>query len=151
MTKLADDETYNKRYENLTPSEKQEIDAQKRKRLKEAQAEVDKGDSFSQRASDVTGRVLRGAAELVGSTRAKTEQQNANAEIDKREADRQRRLQEAKDSANWAERDRALYNSKTPGKLKDNPLPLKKGGKVSSASRRADGIAQKGRTKGRMV
>jgi hypothetical protein len=28
---------------------------------------------------------------------------------------------------------------------------LKKGGKVSSASKRADGIAQRGKTKGRMV
>ena len=29
--------------------------------------------------------------------------------------------------------------------------PMKKGGKVSSASSRADGIAQRGKTKGRMV
>jgi hypothetical protein len=32
------------------------------------------------------------------------------------------------------------------------PMPrMKKGGKVSSASKRADGIAVKGKTKGRMV
>lgn len=31
------------------------------------------------------------------------------------------------------------------------PTPMKKGGKVSSASKRADGIAIKGKTKGRMV
>jgi hypothetical protein len=31
------------------------------------------------------------------------------------------------------------------------PKPMKKGGKVSSASKRADGIATKGKTKGRMV
>jgi len=39
-----------------------------------------------------------------------------------------------------------------------NPVPpnrsnptMKKGGKVASASRRADGIAQRGKTKGRMI
>jgi hypothetical protein len=34
---------------------------------------------------------------------------------------------------------------------KDDYVPFKKGGKVSSASSRADGIAQRGKTKGRMV
>ena len=38
---------------------------------------------------------------------------------------------------------------KKGGKAK--PKKMAKGGKVSSASRRADGIAQKGKTKGRMV
>ena len=32
-----------------------------------------------------------------------------------------------------------------------NVTGMKKGGKVSSASKRADGIAQRGKTKGRMV
>ena len=31
------------------------------------------------------------------------------------------------------------------------PMPMKKGGKVSSASKRADGCAIKGKTRGRMV
>jgi hypothetical protein len=31
------------------------------------------------------------------------------------------------------------------------PMPMKKGGKVSSASKRADGCAVRGKTKGRMV
>jgi hypothetical protein len=30
-------------------------------------------------------------------------------------------------------------------------MPMKKGGKVSSASKRADGIAKKGKTRGRMI
>jgi hypothetical protein len=37
---------------------------------------------------------------------------------------------------------------KVPGK---KPLKMKNGGAVSSASKRADGIAMKGKTKGRMV
>ena len=32
-----------------------------------------------------------------------------------------------------------------------NPRAMKNGGKISSASKRADGIAQRGKTKGRMV
>jgi hypothetical protein len=38
-----------------------------------------------------------------------------------------------------------------PIKKPSNPFNLKKGGKVSSASRRADGIAQRGKTKGRYL
>ena len=34
---------------------------------------------------------------------------------------------------------------------KEKPTGMKKGGKVSSASRRADGCAKRGKTKGRMV
>lgn len=37
---------------------------------------------------------------------------------------------------------------KVPGK---RPLKMKKGGMVSSASKRADGVAMKGKTKGRFV
>lgn len=38
-----------------------------------------------------------------------------------------------------------------PGQGGQAPMPMKKGGKVSSASKRADGCAIKGKTKGRMV
>ena len=152
MPKLSDDETYLKKYENLSRGEKQELDLAKRKRLAEAQVEADAGDSFSQRAGDVAGRALRGAAELTGSNSAKAAQQEAEDVSAKRVSERQRRLQEAKDSANYAERDRSLYTSKTPGKIKDNMASFKKGGSVkSAASKRADGIAQRGHTKGRYL
>jgi hypothetical protein len=36
-------------------------------------------------------------------------------------------------------------------KAKEAETPMKKGGKVSSASKRADGIAQRGKTRGRIV
>lgn len=41
----------------------------------------------------------------------------------------------------------------TAGEIKAlaNPRAMKKGGKVSSASKRADGIAAKGKTRGRIV
>ena len=85
----------------------------------------------------------------MGSQSAARKQGEEDALIDKRESERQRRLQEAKDSANYKERDRALYGSTTPGKLKDNMLEFKKGGSVGSASKRADGIAQRGKTRGK--
>ena len=129
-TKLGDDETYLKKYDNLSRGEKQEIDLAKRARLAEAQAEADAGDSFMQRAGDTVGRVVRGAAAATGSQSAARKQAEIDALADKRESERQRRLQEAKDSADYKERDRALYGSKTPGKLKDNMLEFKKGGSV---------------------
>ncbi len=49
--------------------------------------------------------------------------------------------------------DTRLYN-KSKGKPASGPakfMGMKKGGKVSSASKRADGCAQRGKTKGRMV
>ena len=42
------------------------------------------------------------------------------------------------------------YGVSTPDDI-DQPINMKKGGSVSSASKRADGIAKKGKTKGRMV
>jgi hypothetical protein len=41
-------------------------------------------------------------------------------------------------------------NAKRPCWLQRSPT-MKKGGSVSSASKRADGIAEKGKTRGRMV
>jgi hypothetical protein len=38
-----------------------------------------------------------------------------------------------------------------PGQGGQAPMPMKKGGKVSSASKRADGCAIKGKTRGKMV
>jgi hypothetical protein len=35
--------------------------------------------------------------------------------------------------------------------FKGKIVPMKKGGKVSSASKRADGIAQRGKTRGRVI
>lgn len=48
-------------------------------------------------------------------------------------------------------RRRAAEAGMVPGQGGQAPMPMKKGGKVSSASKRADGCAIKGKTKGRMV
>jgi len=42
------------------------------------------------------------------------------------------------------------YGVSTPDDI-DQPINMKKGGTVSSASKRADGIAMKGKTRGRMM
>ena len=126
-TKLADDETYLKKYDNLSRGDKQELDLAKRARLKEAQAEANAGDSFVQRGGDAVGRVIRS---LAGSPSAKRQQDEVDVFTAKRESERQRRLQEAKDSANYKERDRAAYGSNTPGKIKDNMVGMKKGGAI---------------------
>lgn len=44
-----------------------------------------------------------------------------------------------------------FFNRKAKPRKDDGMVPLKSGGKVSSASSRADGCATKGKTKGRMV
>ena len=44
-----------------------------------------------------------------------------------------------------------LINQKMKPRQGMEPTPMKKGGSVSSASKRADGIAQRGKTKGTMV
>ena len=127
---LSDDETYLKKYDNLSRGEKQALDLAKRERLKQAQAEADAGDSLGQRASDVAGKVLRGLAAATGVPAAARKQAEEDALTAKRESERQRRLQEAKDSANYSERARALYPSKTAGKIDDNMPSFKKGGSV---------------------
>ena len=61
-------------------------------------------------------------------------------------------------SRDWEDKKPGLYIPETneifiyeKSKPKGRSLPLKKGGKVSSASARADGIAQRGKTRGRMI
>ena len=48
-------------------------------------------------------------------------------------------------------RRRAAEAGMVPDQGGQAPMPMKKGGKVSSASKRADGCAIKGKTRGRMV
>lgn len=68
----------------------------------------------------------------------------------------QQKLTPAQQEALDNERDRRLREkeSKAPTTrtmMGEGKLKLKKGGSVGSASRRADGIASRGKTKGRMI
>lgn len=71
------------------------------------------------------------------------------AQVREREliAERKREQANAKNEADYAER-------KARGEIKsafERPENMAKGGKVGSASKRADGIAQRGKTRGTMV
>jgi hypothetical protein len=50
----------------------------------------------------------------------------------------------------WA-KDSIPTNSMLPTNESSNPTPLKRGGKVKSTSNRGDGIAQRGKTKGKFI
>jgi hypothetical protein len=153
---LADDETRLKRYANLSRGEKQAIDLSLRDKLASAQSAADAGDSLWQRASDIGSKVLLATPVTMGSAPARRQLDALNAGAAAREDARQNALQEAQDAANYVGYDRKLYGSSTPGKLSDNFLPFKKGGKVKApartkASKRGDGIASKGHTKGKYL
>lgn len=61
------------------------------------------------------------------------------------EIEREREMQEAMDRAAEISRRSSM------GTLKEKPVKKAKGGTVSSASKRADGCAMRGKTKGRLV
>jgi len=65
----------------------------------------------------------------------------------KAETAEERMVREAKQDAAT---EKGYKEATKPDRLK-KALPFKAGGKVSSASSRADGCAQRGKTKGRMV
>jgi hypothetical protein len=96
-------------------------DLRKQERQEKTRKQLEKDESFGQKASD--------AISDIGSLlmRSKGVGQNLPAPGSATEA-RKRRVEEAK-----------------------KELGMKKGGKVSSASKRADGCAQRGKTRGRMV
>ena len=61
-------------------------------------------------------------------------------------------MQEAADAAMRVKEAMAPTTATTMGRKKGGKIScMKKGGSVSSASKRADGIAQRGKTKGKMV
>lgn len=59
-----------------------------------------------------------------------------------------RRMQEIADEAKTQERTRKAYEQAAPRSMR---LGFASGGSVSSASKRADGCAQRGKTKGRII
>jgi hypothetical protein len=61
------------------------------------------------------------------------------------EIEREREMQEAMDRAAEISRRASM------GTLKEKPVKKAKGGMIGSASKRADGCAMRGKTKGRLV
>ncbi len=135
-TKLADDETRMKPYERLSRGAKQEMDLARRNDLKKAEK-----DNAATPLSDT-------AAKLLASSPFN---RRANEDVADIEASAQRkkdRIQSAKDLADYKDMpSKKLYGDRVPEKIVRGEKMFKTGGSVSS---RADGIAQRGKTKGRM-
>jgi len=141
---LADNETRLKKYDDLSEKERRAVDEKINTRVKSAKDAAESGDTLGQRASDVLSGGLYGAAAAMGSSAAARSKARIEAEAAEREAQRRTNLKKAEDAASDTGKRSGLYSSETPQKL------YKKGGKVKSASARADGIAQRGKTRGTM-
>lgn len=142
---LADDETRLKKYDDLSEKERKAVDEKLKSRVASAKQVAESGDALGQRASDLISGGMYGVAAAMGSSAAGRSKAKMEAEAAEREAQRRSNLKKAEDAASDTGKRSGLYSSETPQKL------YKKGGAVKSASARADGIAQRGKTKGRIV
>ena len=142
---LASDETYMKKYSDLSRGAKQKLDLDRRERLKDAQSAAEKGDSVGTRASDIASKALLASP---FNARSRSDIGDVNARAERREDSRKTTLKTAQDEANYKDVEREgtgiggkYYADTTPGKA------YAKGGKVGSASKRADGCALRGKTR----
>ena len=135
-TKLADDETRMKPYERLSRGAKQEMDLARRAALKQAEK-----DNEPTPIADTVAKVIS----------ASPLNRRANEDIADVEAKAQRkkdRIQGAKDLADYKDMpNKTLYSDRVPEKIGRDQKLFKAGGSVSS---RADGIAQRGKTRGKV-
>lgn len=137
---LGDDETRLARWDQMTAAEKARVRAREKAELKEAESE---------RKRPLTTRVVDTLYDKLGRT-ADAKARAKEAKVDNQY--RANRYEEAKREASRSDADRAtregpLGVTRYPV---DRPVKLRKGGSVS-ASRRGDGIARKGKTRGKMV
>lgn len=136
---LKDDETRLARFDQMTPAEQQEVVNTKNTKLAEAE---------SQRKRPFTSRVMDKLVTAGAPFRAKRDADASSRSIQEDEKLREDRYQSAKKEA--ASRS-GLYGVERVLKLDGKPVPMKdyaKGGMVkSSASKRADGCAQRGKTR----
>jgi hypothetical protein len=137
---IADDETRMAKFGNLTPDEK-------RKERAKQQAELES--ATSERERPLGSRIMDKLGAAFGQpANQKAHEQAAAEDTARRESRYQTAKQRAGMSDQELEKEPSLYGTDRAMKLKDNPLKMAKGG---SASSRADGCAQRGKTKGRFV
>ena len=130
---LKADETRMARWDQMTAAEKARVRAKEKAALKEAEGE---------RKRPLLSRIADGYVNTFGSNAdAKSRKESARRDISEREG----RYQSAKKRASRSDKDRTgpmeLYGV-------DRVLKMAKGGSVS---KRADGCAVKGKTRGKMV
>jgi hypothetical protein len=132
-TPLKDDETRLARWDQMTAAEKARVRAREKAKLKEAESE---------RKRPLSSRIMDGL--FTPLQRAK---ETAAEDASRRES----RYQDAKKEASKSDKDRTREVNGFPSKLYpvDRKIKLRKGGSVS-ASRRGDGIARKGKTRGKV-
>ena len=145
MADLKDDETRMVRFDKLSKARKEEI-------RKAAQDEMRAAES--QRKRPITSRILDTMTEYHPFIpKNKKEEHAAIASEDT--GRREKRFTRAQQEANLTDAERAkrarLYSDTQIHKINPDESLFKKGGKVSSASKRADGCAKRGKTKGRIV
>jgi len=131
---LGDDETRLARWDQMTPAEKARVRAKEKAAL---------GKAESERERPLSSRIMDGL--FTPLQRAK---KTAAEDASRRES----LYREAKETASKSDKDRSRKVNGFPAKLYpvDRKLKLRKGGSVS-ASKRADGCATKGKTKGKFV
>jgi hypothetical protein len=139
---IADDETRMAKFGNLTPDEKRKERAKQQAELESATSERER--PLGSRIMDKLGAAFGHPANQ------KVNEQAAAEDTARRESRYQTAKQRAGMSNQELETEPSLYGTDRAIKLKDNPLKMAKGGSVSSASKRADGCAQRGKTKGKM-
>jgi|Laugrefa1bdmlbdn_1035148.scaffolds.fasta_scaffold33002_3 hypothetical protein len=122
---LGDDETRLARWDQMTAAEKARVRAREKAELKEAESE---------RKRPLSSRIMGGLF---------TPLQRAKEVAAEDTSRRESRYREAKETTSKSDKDRTkLYPV-------DRKIKLRKGGSVS-ASRRGDGIARKGKTRGKV-
>jgi hypothetical protein len=133
-TPLKDDETRLASWDQMTAAEKARVRAREKAELEKAKSE---------RKRPLSSRIMDGL--FTPLQRAK---ETASEDTSRRES----RYQDAKKEASKSDKDRNREVNGFPAKLYpvDRKIKLRKGGSVS-ASRRGDGCATKGKTKGRFV
>ena len=136
MAALKDDETRLAKFGALSPERKAAVRAEQQKELESATKERER--SLGSRALDTMTQML-GSAKGAEASRQRVAEDTAR---------REKRFQEAKRAAELSDEDMDKQE-RYYGDTKINKLA--KGGKVKSASARADGIAQRGKTRGRIA
>jgi hypothetical protein len=104
-----------------------------------AKADMEQGAAEGKRRAEKEKRSGEDASEMKRESRNKMKSTSKNGQ--KLTAQERQMMQEVEDKKNQPKIDEAYEKSRTS---------LKKGGSVSSASKRADGIAQRGKTRGKV-
>jgi hypothetical protein len=135
---LGDDETRLARYSQLNAEEKARVRAKEKAVLEKAKSERER--PLSSRIMD---RYYKMGPSFVANPRAKEAAEDTSQ--------RESRYQDAKREASKSDKDRNREVNGFPAKMYpvDRKIKLRKGGSVS-ASRRGDGIARKGKTRGKV-